>query len=143
MPNQVKIELLPPNKLNIKDLTYVVIGARENGKWIFVRHEERNTWELPAGHIESGESAEEAAHRELFEETGTTDAVLKLIHDYKVTVNEKIRFGRIFFAKILIRGSKPPSEIAEIKIAYKTPLPATYPEAHERFINILENYIAN
>ena len=36
---------------------------------LFVEHPERG-WEIPGGHLESGESPEEALLRELFEETG-------------------------------------------------------------------------
>ena len=28
------------------------------GKWVFCRHKERNTWEIPGGHREMGEAIE-------------------------------------------------------------------------------------
>ena len=51
-------------------LTYSVISAKFEGKWIFVRHNKRTTWEIAGGHIEDGETSFEAAGRELMEETG-------------------------------------------------------------------------
>lgn len=39
---------------------------------LFVRHGERGTWEFPGGTIEPGETAEEAATREVREEIGVT-----------------------------------------------------------------------
>lgn len=45
-------------------LTYVVIAARYNGKWVLVRHRERDTYEVPGGHIETGEDYLAAAKRE-------------------------------------------------------------------------------
>lgn len=57
-------------KISEIDLKYVVICVRSKGKWIFSRHKKRNTWDIPGGHIEPGESALKAAKRELFEETG-------------------------------------------------------------------------
>ncbi len=51
-------------------LTYSVISARYEGKWIFVRHRLRSTWEICGGHIEPGETPEEAAAREVMEDTG-------------------------------------------------------------------------
>jgi 8-oxo-dGTP diphosphatase len=122
----------------LPELTYVVVGARENGKWIFVRHRDRNTWELPAGHIDKNESADEAACRELYEETGTVKADMSVLKDYSVTIKGETKFGRIYLAYVRERGPKPDSEITEIKISKDTPLPATYPTAHKRFLELLE-----
>ena len=44
-------------------------SAEEDGCWIMVKNRSRG-WELPGGRLNKGESPEEAALRELFEETG-------------------------------------------------------------------------
>ena len=132
---------MPAGEIALADLTYVVIGAREEGKWIFVRHRERESWELPAGHIEKNEQSLEAARRELYEETGTVKAEMRVLNDYSVTIGGRVSFGRIFFAAVEERGPLPESEIAEIMVTEETPLPATYPEAHKVFIRLLEKYI--
>ncbi len=137
MKREVEISLLPAGSVEVSDLTYVVIGALEAGKWIFVRHEERDTWELPAGHIEPEEHPDHAAERELFEETGTTRADLQLLHDYLVRINGNTDYGRLYFAEIRERGPLPDSEIGEILLQTVTPGPVTYPEAHEKFIEVL------
>ena len=54
-------------------LTYSVISAIFDGKWIFVRHQDRITWEIAGGHIEEGETSDDAAGRELKEETGAVE----------------------------------------------------------------------
>ncbi|MEJ6562950.1 MAG: NUDIX domain-containing protein [Euryarchaeota archaeon] len=41
----------------------------EGGRVLFVEHPERG-WEIPGGHVEAGESPDEAMLRELLEETG-------------------------------------------------------------------------
>ena len=65
-----------PADANIK---YAVIVAQYQGKWILCRHNDRTTWEIPGGHRESDETPDEAAARELWEETGATKARIKPI----------------------------------------------------------------
>jgi len=141
MQNDFSITFFSPGKFPVSDLTYVILGAREGDKWIFVKNKERHGWELPAGHIEPGEEAMEAAHRELYEETGTTRADIIPIHDYSVTTGGRTRSGRLYFAKVLERGTRPESEIEEIRIESISPLPATFPEAHSSFLEKLEDYL--
>ena len=37
-------------------LKFAVIISKSNGKWVFCKHKERNTYEVPGGHREEGES---------------------------------------------------------------------------------------
>ena len=53
-------------------LKFAVIIAKAHGKWVFCRHRQRDTYELPGGHREAKESILDAATRELQE--------LSLIH---------------------------------------------------------------
>ena len=46
-------------------LRFAVIIARHNGKWVFCKHRERDTYELPGGHREPGEQILDTARREL------------------------------------------------------------------------------
>jgi NUDIX domain. len=64
-----EVKFYDPEFVPAGHLAYSVITARFEGKWIFVRHRERTTWEIPGGHIEEGESSDVAASRELMEET--------------------------------------------------------------------------
>ncbi len=141
MNMHVKITILPPETISPEKLTYIVIGARERDVWIFVRHRKRDSWELPAGHVEKGEQASEAATRELYEETGVTEATLTELNDYIVDIDGRVNHGRIYYAVVKRRGPLPESEIAEIQLSEESPVPATYPEAHRQFIRLLENHI--
>lgn len=64
---------------NVDDslLKFAVIIAKTNGKWVFCKHKERDTYEMPGGRREAGETILETAKRELREETGAIDFTLK------------------------------------------------------------------
>lgn len=88
-------------------LKFAVIISKSNGKWIFCKHKERNTYEIPGGHREKGESILDAAKRELKEETGAIDFTIKPVCAYsvkgKTRVNENAddkTFGMLFVADI-------------------------------------------
>lgn len=41
--------------VNDELLKFAVIISRSNGKWVFCKHKERDTYEVPGGHREAGE----------------------------------------------------------------------------------------
>ena len=109
-------------------LIFVLIAARHEGKWIFVRHKDRDTFEMPAGHIEPDETPFEAALRELYEETGTRDCVLELVSPYGVAEEgAPASFGLLYFAEVLELGELPAFEIEERKLFESIPDRLTYP----------------
>jgi 8-oxo-dGTP diphosphatase len=110
-------------------LTYSVISARFQNRWIFVRHQDRLTWEIAGGHIEPGEAAYDAAYRELMEETGALKFDLDCISTYSVLKNGKAGYGRLFIAEVYEMGEVPDiSEIAEIMLLEGLPDNLTYPD---------------
>ena len=110
-------------------LTYSVISARFKGRWIFVRHQDRTTWEIAGGHIEPGEGAQDAACRELMEETGALKFDLECVATYSVLQNGKAGYGRLFLAEVYEIGEVPDvSEIAEIIFLERLPDNLTYPD---------------
>jgi 8-oxo-dGTP diphosphatase len=127
----VRISLLTPESIPETELTYVVIGARYRQQWVFVRHRERLTWEMPAGHIEEGETAFQAAIRELREETGTLRSSLRIICDYEVWVAQRRECGRLYAAEILEMEEGLDHEIAEVRLAHSLPSDLTYPEVQK------------
>lgn len=110
-------------------LKYAIILSRfKDGNWVFVRHKERSTWEIPAGHIEANEPVLSAAKRELYEETGATKFYLTTLFDYSICVHDATTYGRLFYAEIHEIGQLPDFEIAEILFCTKLPVELTYPE---------------
>ena len=59
------------------------IRDRSNGKWVFCKHKERDTYEVPGGHREAGENILETAKRELQEETGAITVSYTHLDVYK------------------------------------------------------------
>lgn len=103
-------------------LKFAVIAARQDGRWVFCRHRQRNTWECPGGHREPGEAIEQTARRELWEETGARDYRLEPVCVYSVVqADGKESFGMLYRAEILRRGPLPPLEIAEVRLLDRLP----------------------
>lgn len=98
-----------------RKLKYVVIAARHRGQWIMVQHHQRDTWEIPGGHIELGETPDVAAKRELFEESGAESFHIEAICDYGVTRDGVITYGRFYFADVDVLGQLPESEISKVE----------------------------
>lgn len=70
--------------MNRVDVVYVLI-MRE-GKVLMVKNKKYNNWTLPGGGVEKGETLEKAAIREVWEETGLTVKLGRLL-----VVNETFR----------------------------------------------------
>ena len=110
-------------------VTYSVIAARFDGRWIFVRHHDRLTWEIAGGHIEANETPSDTARRELAEETGAREFSLDCVATYSVEKDGGTDYGRLFFAEVTKPGTLPEnSEIAETAIMDDLPGKLTYPD---------------
>lgn len=117
-----------------KLLKFAVIISRTNGKWVFCKHKERDTYEVPGGHREAGENIFEAAKRELMEETGAIDFEIKPVCVYsvkgKTRINENIddeSFGMLFVADIVSFETELHSEMEKILITENLVDNWTYP----------------
>lgn len=105
-----------------KPLKYAVICARYNGKWVFYKHKNRDTYEIPGGHREDSEDVETTAKRELWEETGAKNFDICPVCIYSFT-----DYGMLYFAEIRSFGELPPLEIEKIKLFDDMPENLTYP----------------
>jgi 8-oxo-dGTP diphosphatase len=123
-------------------LTYSVISARFESRWIFVRHQMRSTWEIAGGHIEKGETSYEAAGRELMEETGAIRFNLECIATYSVTINGETGWGRLYIAEVFEIGAIPDiSEIAEIRFSDHLPENLTHPDIQPHLFSKTVEYL--
>ena len=109
-------------------LQFAVIFAKTNGKWVFCKHRERDTYELPGGRREVGETILETAKRELREETGAIDFTIEPIGIYSVTEKDDKKFGMLYAANIVSFEPELHSEIEKIIISEQLVDNWTYPE---------------
>lgn len=117
------------NEIPDKLLKFAVIAARNDNRWIFCRHKERTTWEIPGGHREYGENILETARRELNEETGAIEFDIKPVSVYGVNKSGQTTYGMLFFAEVkAIARLLPEMEISEIIFSETLPKELTYPE---------------
>lgn len=121
-----------------QSLKYSVIVAVDQRGFVFVRHQDRTTWEIPGGHIEAGETALEAAKRELFEETGAAEFSLLEVCNYSVTVGDSTTYGGLFFAEIQSYCGSLKFETAEVKSFKSMPSNLTYPAIQPLLLNKVE-----
>ena len=112
-----------------EDYKYVVVFSRYQGRLLLSRHKGRDTWETQGGHIEPGETPEQAARRELWEESGAKAFTLEPVCGYRATDGEweKGANGAVFFAEITELGPLPESEMAETRLFDTLPGDLTYP----------------
>lgn len=138
----IGVNLYKPDEIRDESFKYAVIAARYEDKWVFCRHKERNTWEIPGGHLEPGEKIEETARRELAEETGARETELWPAAAYGVVRESGESFGMLFFARIHSKGDLPQdSEIGEIRLFDEMPGKLTYPEIQPHLYNAILRWL--
>jgi len=123
-------------------LKYAVIIAKTDGKWVFCKHWERETYEVPGGHREAGETILEAAKRELYEETGAIEYTIQQIGIYSVLGREGLNreyhgqevCGMLYYAEITEFEPELHSEIESLFITDELVSNWTYPEIQPRLL---------
>lgn len=127
--------------VNDELLKFAVIVAKTNGKWVFCKHKNRNTLEVPGGHREPGENIIDTAKRELIEETGAIDFDLKPVCVYSVIEKDNFygeeTLGLLCYADIKSFGEIN-SEIEKIIITDELPTNWTYPTIQPLLLAELE-----
>lgn len=112
------------------EYTRVVCVCKYKDKFVFSYNKKRNGYEIPGGHIESGESWVDAAKREMYEETGAVKIKLTPICVYKITT-----FALLCYCEILEMEDLPNYEMEKILLSDDLPQNLTYPDTYKLFFN--------
>ncbi|RSK28261.1 nucleoside triphosphatase YtkD [Bacillus sp. HMF5848] len=78
---------------------HVWVVCRYDGRWLLTHHKDRGL-EFPGGKVEQDETAEQAAIREVYEETGGQVKYIRYVGQYKVLGKDKVIVKNIYFADI-------------------------------------------
>ncbi|MFO7852690.1 MAG: NUDIX domain-containing protein [Bacteroidota bacterium] len=140
----LEIQFHPPAYYPECGFKYVVIGARYKDKWVFIKHKQRHSYEIPAGRINSEEDTDMAAGRELREETGAIRYKIECISTYTILENNKQRAGKLYYAEIESMGQEHDDHEIE-KVVFSDVLPTvhSFPYVQTVLFDYLEKYRIN
>ena len=121
-------------------LKFAVVVSRYDGKWVFCKHKERDTYEVPGGHREADEDILDTAKRELQEETGAVKFSIEPVCVYSVTGKNRVNetgeetFGLLCYADIEEFSGTLDSEMEQVVLLEKLLDNWTYPLIQPKLI---------
>ena len=137
------------DKVDDKLLKFAVIISKANGKWVFCKHKERDTYEVPGGHRENGEQIDMTAIRELQEETGAVAFTIEPVCVYSVTGKNRVNdtgeeiFGMLYYAEINKFDDELDSEMEKVVLLDELPSEWTYPLIQPKLIEKYLKTVSN
>ena len=127
----LEVKLFDLGYCDESEYTRVVCVSKYKGKYVFCYNKKRNGWEIPGGHIEEGETWEEAAKREMYEETGATKIKLIPISVYKIS-----SFALLCYCEIEEMQELPKEyEMDKILLTDTLPDNMTYPDTFKLYFD--------
>ena len=121
-------------------LKFAVVVSRYDGKWVFCKHKERDTYEAPGGHREADVDILDTAKRELQEETGAVKFSIEPVCVYSVTGKNRVNdtgeetFGLLCYADIEEFSGTLDSEMEQVVLLEKLLDNWTYPLIQPKLI---------
>ncbi len=132
-----EIEFFDLGHCDEDEYTRVICVCRYKDKFLFSYNKKRNGWEIPGGHIEEGETWEEAAKREMYEETGATKIKVTPVCVYKIST-----YGLLCYCEILELDKLPEEyEMTETMLSDELPDNLTFPDSSKQYFNKVKDFM--
>ncbi len=106
---------------------FVVVCTFVGEDMLLSFHKTHRAWETQGGHIEKGETPEEAARRELYEESGVDEATILPVCDYFAYDHAGSANGRVYAAIFSHGETLPDNEMSMVRRFAQLPDLLTYP----------------
>ena len=100
---------------NVGKIKFINCVAHQQNQILFCKWRDTGIWVLPSGRVEQGETAEEATHRELLEETGATLRNLEVLCYVHCFMYNLEYWGIAYWGEIKTLGN--PTDLNEVSEA--------------------------
>lgn len=97
--NGNKVRFTYSDDFRSDQIKHVLVITKYKNYWLFTNHKKRGL-EFPGGKVEADETLEEAAKREVYEETGGRVKKLYKVGQYEVRGKDEHFFKAVYFAEI-------------------------------------------
>lgn len=134
-------EFVELNNISTRKLKFAVMVTKYKNQYVLVQNKKRSSWEIPGGKREHREHINDAAKRELIEETGAKDFKITPITAYAINKNGHVYHGKLFYAEVYEFGEMPDSEVGKVELFNEFPNELTYPLIHHHLINKVEEFL--
>jgi|GEM_PF-243476 len=131
------------DKIEDEKLAFAVMVTKSQEQYVFCKHRERDTLEVPGGRREPFEDILTTAKRELYEETGAVHFDLEEVGVYSVlrknpfTKEENKSYGMLYMAEVYEFEEELHNEIEKIILTDTMPDKWTYPDIQPKLFEYI------
>ena len=117
----------------------------KDNRVLMIRTKNSNSWGVPSGEVEAGETTKDACIREILEETGYEAKIIKELHTKKTIIKNYKVTTQYFLCEVTggeIKYQDPDKEIEEISWKNRSEISKlihTYPEDQEIIEQLLDS----